>query len=284
MPQLLTTTENLNLIYFGLGLFSLGSYLVLRLVFNLKYRKILTFTVFYLMMLIAQNLGLPWLDKDLFNQALTLFVPVMLGINISMCQIMLTSMSSKRAVMVMYTTSILIVAVFTCLTSYSHSLKWQKFQEVNRLKTDLLKVYDELATSQMNNKYAVVNKAYGFRLSGQEHLFINYDDFLKDYVKRDSIYKVIKENKELLLKYPQLVLPKSVFVFISDTTRITNEDFFLKTSGPTAISIEVQINHLRKRGTKITTFFQSPNLKVYEVSNTKNGSDLNKMIFEYEAD
>lgn len=284
MPQLLTTTENLNLIYFGLGLFSLGSYWVLRLVFNLKYREILTFTIFYLMMLIAQNLGLPWLDKDLFNQALTLFVPVMLGINICMCQTMLTSISSKRVVMVMYTTSILIVAVFTCITSYSHSLKWQKFQEVNRLKTDLLKVYDELATSQMNNNYAVVNKAYGVRLSGQEHLFINYDDFLKDYVKRDSIYKVIKENKELLLKYPQLVLPKSVFVFISDTTRITNEDFFLKTPGPTAISIEAQINHLKKRGTKITTFFQSSNLKVYELSNTKNGSDLNKMIFEYEAD
>ncbi len=130
MPQLLTTTENLSLIYFGLGLFSISSYWILLLVFNLKYREILTFTIFYLMMLIAQNLGVPWLDKDLFNQALTLFVPVMLGINISMCQIMLKSMSSKRAVMVMYTSSILIVAVFTCFTSYSHSLKWQKFQNI----------------------------------------------------------------------------------------------------------------------------------------------------------
>jgi len=283
MPQLLIPEDQLSRLYILLGFTALFAAVVLMVFFKGKTRAALTFTLFYLSFLFVNTLDIMWLDEDLFNQTRTILVPVIIGVNIGMYYKMIKLLKVPNNIMgKAYGFCIVVLTVFLAYYSYSHSLKERNFKNVDKLKIDLLKVYDQLSTYQMKNTYAVVNQSYGFRLSGKEHIFMSYQYFLDNYLERDSIYQKIKNNKKLLLQNQEFILPQSVFVFVSDTTITNSKDKLLKTSGQNAMALNTVINTLKQRGNLVNTYFQSETLKVYEIVNKKHGSNLNEMIFKYE--
>lgn len=281
-PQLLVSESQLGVLFIALGLSALFAALVLLIFFKAKKRAALTFILFYLALLVINSLEVSWLDADLFNQTLTVLVPIIIGFNVSLFGKLVEKLSPTLTYV--YSAVVAGIMIFLIFQGYSHSLRGQKFQDVNKLKIDLLKVYDQLSTYQMKNSYAIVNEAYGVKLSGKEHIFINYQDFLENYLERDSVYHQIKEDVRLLNENPEYILPSSVFVFISDTTRTNAKDYFLKTPGEVANALNAQLQQLKNRGRQVNTYYTSEQLKVLEIVNNANGSNLNDMIFAYEKD
>jgi len=283
MPQLLLPEDRLRNIYMVFGFTALLAIVLLMVFFKSRTRAALTFSVFYIAFLFINTLDIMWLDEDLFNQTLTILVPIIIGVNVGLYYKIIKLLGVSNTILVKaFSLSALVIIGYLSYQSYFHSLDERNFKNVDQLKIDLLKAYDQLSTYQMQNTYAVVNQPYGFRLSSKEHVFINYDDFLDSYLKRDSTFQKIKNNKKLLLENPEFILPNSVFVFVSDTTIMNSKDRLLRTPRKTAIALDRVLSTLKQRGNLVNTYFQSESLKVYEIVNRKQGSNLNEMIFKYE--
>lgn len=107
---------------------------------------------------------------------------------------------------------------------------------------------------------------------------MNYDFFLDEYERIDSINHKNKKDPKFLVKNPQYSLSKSVLVFVlneggKDENNIFSLNKHLKSS------LIDEMNVLRKKGRKINLFYQSDILNVYEIVNDPRESKISDLIF-----
>ncbi|HRZ32511.1 MAG TPA: hypothetical protein P5335_08490, partial [Flavobacterium sp.] len=76
---------------------------------------------------------------------------------------------------------------------------------------------------------------------------------------------------------PQYVIPKSVLVFVYHDNKETN-NYFSDQNELEPLLLD-QIKTLKKRGRKISKFYESPYIDVYEIVNEPKSSKIDDLIY-----
>ena len=277
-PQLITSEDNLVSIY---AYFGWGTFLLLLPMLRKnsdKWRPALVFVLFFNIFLILEQFNLTWLDIDLYYQSLSALIVVLLGVFIGAIVYYLKISISKNPRIRVLSLGSLYLGLIT-LAYFTNGFFNYNFQKRDVIKTDILKAYNRLSSDYLPYSYAVVNLNYGQSMSKNEHHFINYNNFISDYIRRDSVYQKVKENKLFLKKNPEYILPQSVFVFVARRAQ-NSSAFGLETPPKTYAAIEEKLRELQKKGREIHLFYNDNSLKVYEIINQEKSSKLNDLIFK----
>ncbi|QYS91498.1 hypothetical protein JJC04_01395 [Flavobacterium covae] len=230
-------------------------------------KKILVFlfvTAIYLLTQIDNE----WIDKDLLFKVLSIFIPILMGINIAIVLDFLKIFSENRY-HIYEGASVVVFSIFI-FAYLQKAVLFLPMNETKKLHQDILAVNEMILRNYLDRTYAVVNKDEYFNLSSGRRYFVPYKDFLADhYMKVDYIYaKNIKRNK-FLFKHPEFILPSSIFVFKY------NADEYKELN----VEILDRIERLKLRNRKIKKIFDSNQLEVYEIINKPFSSQISNMVF-----
>lgn len=276
-PQLIFPIDQMLLGYLIFSALTVLCVLPIYLKNKGKWTPALVFSILVLVFVFLKDIRLNWIDNDLYYQTISILLVIQVGIFIGTMekysQISIPKRPKEQAF------SLLALVVVIGLTAFATN-GWFKYdtQNIDELKTDVIKIYHTLSSDYLPFSYAVVNKEYGQNLSKNKHHFINYKDFLENYIHRDSIYHQNKNNTEFLDQNPDYILSHSVFVFI---TKKDEKETIYNLSTPVEVSKELisQLNILKGRGRNINLFYDDDYLTVYEIVNREKSSKLNDLIF-----
>ncbi len=277
-PQLIISTDDLILIYLGVGCIAAVLSIFMTIKKRKKWTPMLAFILFFNAVILLKWIPWEWIDMDLYFQALSVFLVLLVGITSGIIVYYFKISIPKKPLTRSISLGVLFLGLIMVSFFTNGSFEFDYLKK-DQLKTDILLVYDDLSSNYMPFSYAVVNASYGQNISASEHYFVTYHDFVNGYARRDSIFQSVKENKAFLKNNPSVILPHSVFVFIAK--KANNNDLnALVTPQEIVDEVEVQISILKVRGRTVNLYYENEDLKVYEIVNKPNSSKLDKLIFE----
>lgn len=256
-----------------------GFVLVLLLVLIKKenWRDTLAFYAYFNFLILLTFIKSEWLDIDMLNNSLSVFIPIVIGLNIAVLMRIVNLIFARFEKF-----SPLSLAVVYGIMLYAAVFYQQK--GINALVVSdetpkqILNAYDKISQTFFNHSYCVVNDPTAQVISNNSHFFMNYDFFINDYPRIDSINTQNKKDKMFLVKHPEYSLSKSVLVFVLSEDCIDEKNVFAENKHYQSKLIE-NIKLLRKRGRKVNLFYKSRILKVYEIVNEPNKSKISDLIF-----
>ncbi|AEW87119.1 hypothetical protein FCOL_11590 [Flavobacterium columnare ATCC 49512] len=230
-------------------------------------KKVLVFLFVTAVYLLTQ-VDNEWIDKDVLFKVLSVFIPILMGINIAIVSDFLKMFSKKRYPI--YKGGFVVLFSISIFVYLEKNVLFLPMNETEKLHQNILAVNEMILRGYLDRTYAVVNKDEYFNLSSGRRYFIPYKDFLAPhYLKVDSIYaKNIKRNK-FLIKHPEFILPSSIFVFKYTTSEYEELNAELLD----------RFKRLKKRNRNIKKIFDSNQLEVYEIINKPFSSKISNMVF-----
>ena len=276
-PQLIYPIDQMLLGYLVFSVLTLLCVLPLYLKNKGKWTPAMVFSILVLVFVFLKDISITWIDKDLYYQTISVLLVIQVGIFIGTLEKYSQISIPKRPIVRAFSLLALFV-VMGLIAFSSNGLYKNDTQNIDELKTDVIKIYHTLASDYLPYSYAVVNKEYGQNMSKNKHHFINYTDFLENYVRRDSIYHLNKDNTEFLDQNPDYILSHSVFIFITKKDEMETI-YNLSTPGEVSKELISQLNILKGRGRNINLFYDDDYLAVYEIVNREKSSKLNDLIF-----
>jgi hypothetical protein len=164
-----------------------------------------------------------------------------------------------------------------------YSFKYQdqpiaKLKQSDTIPKEILNGYDKIAQIFYANTYSVVNVPAAQVISTNKHGFMNYDYFLAEYLAKDAFYFKHKKNKLFLAANPNVVLPKSVLVFVSAKAKSTDNGVEAQHAVLNK-SLLHTLQTLKERGRKVVIFYQTDLLTVYEIINEPGTSKIHDLVF-----
>ena len=275
-PQISMGVDQLILYYFIFGIVLLLALLPIYFKSKENWTPALVITIFFNLIISLRWITWDWIDVDLYYQTIAALVTLPIGIGFGVVIHYLKIALPKNQVVKVPVYSMLFIALFYMAYSSNGFLDYEANKK-DELKTDIILVYNTLANNYLPYTYAVVNENYGFTISKSEHHFIDYENFTKSYIERDSVYQDIKEDELLLKENPQAILPHSVFVFVSEN----KEANLSSLTTPVEVKKDIlnTLKTLKDKGRKIEVFYTDKYLTVYEIINKKNSSRLDELIF-----
>lgn len=241
-----------------------------------KWNAALCFLIYFNFLVVLSEIDNNWIDTDLVKLSLGVFIPILLGIAVSIVIRFAYFITVKTEVVKPAFAVTMIVGVLYSAYYYQEK-EYKKLTRTDNIPKEIISVYERIAATYFPYSYAVVNDYTTQTMSINKHFFIHYTEFMSDYLKRDSIYFKNQKNKKFLLKHPEYVVPKSLLVFIykkpdDKTNRIA-------TNCKMVPDIIKRIGMLQKRGRKVAVFYESDLIKVYEIVNVPDESKIDDLIF-----
>jgi hypothetical protein len=302
-----TYLPNLDFSYSKLMLFyqicsGIGIFIMLLLTWIKKenWKTALAFMLFFNGLVLLSRLNNNWLDTDIIITMFPVFIPITVGINAALIQKLMGSFIKEKSVLSQLIYTVIIIGFIGFLIQIQ-TKTLTELKVTDRTPTTVLNAYDEISETYIPYTYAVVNINSAEPISTNKHFFINYDYFLDNYPRRDSIYNKNKGNPHYFKKHPEMVLPNSIFVFVynpdeiksgnlvgkynSIVTEKTNldidnaESLFSEGSRKTPRLLTL-INNLNKKGREIHLYYHSDTVKVYEIVNVPKKSKTADLIYE----
>jgi len=274
IPQLLVSFTKLQ-DYYQISTF-VGMILLL---FFILYRKenwsaSFAFLLYFNFLILLGHVQSSWIDPDLLNQALSVFMPIVAGINAAIIINLLKPVFSKMEMLNKFAVAILLGGILFCAVYYQKDTI-EKLEAADTTPKQVLDAYDKISTTYFPFSYEVVNDDATQVISTNKHFFMNYSDFLYDYPRQDSIYFKNIGNPKFFKNNPQYVLPKSVllFVFSPEEAEMYGEN------GDISSKLMDQLKMLKKRGRKIELFYNNDDVKVYEIINEADESKISDLIY-----
>lgn len=274
IPQLVMSLNRL-INYYVFSAF-IGIIFLLKFTFYNKedWKASIAFLVYFISLILLGSIKNSWIDSDLLIQSLPAFIPIVIGINAAIIIRIFNPLLIKLVKFNKYVIGILVFGI-PFFAIYYQKNAINKFVASDEIPKQILAVYDQISSTYFPYSYAVVNDNRTQVISENKHFFMNYSDFLNDYLKQDSIYFKNIRNPKFFKKNPQNVIPKSVllFVFNSKKTSTYSENNELS---------KTLMNHLdllEKRDRKIELFYNNKNFKVYEIINEPKSSKISDLIF-----
>ncbi|HBI02153.1 MAG TPA: hypothetical protein DDY18_11100, partial [Flavobacterium sp.] len=212
----------------------------------------------------------------LLRLALSVFIPICFGITTAVLLRLLFPIYKK---VFRYKIPI---AVAVSLLAFG-GIVYSQVQPLNNIKTSdktprmVLDAYDKILHEYFPHSYAVVNDNIAQTLSLNKHFFINYEDFLFSYLESDSIYHHNKMKPKFFVENPQYVIPKSVLVFVYHDNS-ESENHFADQNQLEPL-LKEHFNTLEKRGRKVSLYYESPYVNVYEIENEPKSSKIDDLIY-----
>lgn len=274
IPQLVLPLNKL-LNYYVLSAMA-GILFLLKFTFYNKenWKAAIAFLLYFISLIFIGFLKNPWVDPDLLIQSLSAFIPIVIGINAAIIVRIFKPVAVKMEKFNKYAVSLLVIGII-CSAVYYQKNAIDKFSESDDVPKQVLQVYDKISRNYFPYSYAVVNDNSTQAISVHKHFFMNYEDFLNEYPKQDSIYFKNIKNPKFFKKNPQNVIPKSVLLFVfnsKESSSFAENDSLNKT-------LMHQMEVLKKRGRKIELFYANKNFKVYEIINEPKSSKISDLIF-----
>jgi hypothetical protein len=234
----------------------------------------IAFLLYFICLLFLIKMNHSWIDNDLITQVLPVFLPIVIGIN---CALILRcfNLFSVMAMQLNKYIALLLVGFFLFLSIYYQRKSLNSLPESNEIPKQILTVYDKIATDYLPYSYAVINESSTQVISKNNHFFINYSDFLENYLKQDAIYFKNIKSKTFLKKCPKYVLPKCIFLFVYTNNQSTVYNAIATNSN----QVKQQLERLRKRGRKVDLFHKNKNFTVYKIINESASSKISDLIF-----
>lgn len=255
---------------------AVGILFLLKFTFYNKenWKAAIAFLLYFISLIFIGFLKNPWIDPDLLIQSLSAFIPIVIGINAAIIVRIFKPVAVKMEKFNKYAVSLLVGGII-CSAVYYQKNTIDKFSESDDVPKQVLQVYDKISHNYFPYSYAVVNDNSTQAISAHKHFFMNYEDFLNEYPKQDSIYFKNIKNPKFFKKNPQNVIPKSVLLFVfnsKEPSPFAENDSLSKT-------LMNQMEILKKRGRKIELFYANKNFKVYEIINEPKSSKISDLIF-----
>lgn len=249
------------------------------LLFFILYKKenwgaAFAFLLYFNFLILLGHIKSTWIDDDLLNQALSVFMPIVAGINAAIVINLFKPLLTKVEWMNKFAVVALISGIIFCAVYYQRDTI-EELTEADTTPKQVLDAYDRISNTYFPYSYAVVNENAAQVISLNKHFFMNYSDFLYDYPTQDSIYFKNAHNPKFFKKNPQYVLPKSVLLFVF---KDANPEMYGE-SGDISDVLMDQLQMLKKRGRKVNLFYDNKNLKVYEIINVADESKISDLIF-----
>jgi hypothetical protein len=234
----------------------------------------LAFLLYFNFLILLGHINSQWIDRDLLNQALSVFMAVVIGINTAIFIRLFAPLFARLE-------KLNKIAVAALLGGILFAAVYFQQQTISGLDTadntpkQVLDAYDKIAQHYYPYSYAVVNDNTAQVISTGKHFFMNYDDFLKEYPKQDSVYFKNLHNPKFFKKHPEYVLPKCVLLFVFRGT----PDMYGEQNGDISTDLMRELAMLKKRGRPVGLFYQSENVRVYEIVNQPDQSKIPDLIF-----
>lgn len=243
---------------------------------NEKWNAALCFLLYFNFLVFLSEIDHNWIDTDLVKLSLGVFIPVILGISIAVAIRFAYFFYNKTEVIKPVFAVFLIVGVLYSAIHYQKK-EYKKLSKTDDIPRDLINAYEKITLSYFPYSYAVVNDYTTQSISVNKHFFIHYTDFTDNYLKRDSVYFKNKKNKKFLKKNPEYVLPNSVLVFIYKKGDDKSNRIIVNCKITPLILSKLEI--LKKRGRKISVFYESSLIKIFEIENAPGQSKTDDLIF-----
>jgi hypothetical protein len=274
VPQLVIPFDNLVLYYQLLSFSGLLLLIVYAIFLKEVWRPAVAFLLYFNVLIFISTVPSPWIDADLLNEALTVFMPVVLGIVLA-AVLRLVKPLSERFSRFNYVAAGTCCGILLFAGVYFQRPALAQLDPSAARSRQILDAYDHISSEYFPYSYAVVNDNYTQVISTHKHFFMNYSDFLYDYPSRDSIYFAHRKTPDFFKKNPQHVLPKSILLFVyhGDEEDVYGED------GDISELLMNQIKMFRKRGRKVQLVYDKKSLKVYEIINEPRQSRVSDLIF-----
>lgn len=278
LPQLILPYK--TIIYYTQWCAMIGTILWAALYFfkKEKGRGPLVFFMYFNVLVVVTHIKSEWLDRDLLYNSFVVFIPIVLGFTIAMLINLLQTIPFPWFRFSPF------VMGFTFVGMLYGALNFQKSFLQQLIPSDatpkyMLYAYDNIAKTYFSYTYTIVNDQATQVISNNSHFFMNYEDFLSQYLEKDAQYERIKKNKKIMQNNPDQILSKSVLVFVLDKNHPRDNSSFsenIKYYDP----LMKQLQELKNRGREVNVFYRSPLLTVYEVVNNPNESKISDIIFK----
>lgn len=274
--HLIVSYEQLMIYYQYLSYGSIICCLLLLFFKNEKWNAALCFLLYFNFLVFLSEINHNWIDNDLVKLSLGIFIPVVLGISIALIIRIAYFFYTKTEVIKPAFAVFLIAGVLYSAFHYQER-EFRKLHKTDNVPRDLINVYEKITLSFYPYSYAVVNDYTTQPISINKHFFIHYTDFTANYLKRDSVYFKNKKNKKFLKKNPEYVLPNSVLVFIYKKADDKSNRIIVNCEITPLILSKLEV--LKKRGRKVSVFYESSLIKVFEIENAPGQSKTDDLIF-----
>ena len=242
-----------------------------------NWRSTITFYAYFNFLILLTFMKNEWLDIDMLNNSITVFLPIILGLNISIISRILNFGLHRFKKYSPFSVAIIFVTML--YASYYYQEKSVSSLTVSdQTPKQILNAYDKISQTFFRNSYCVVNDPAAQVISNNSHFFMNYDFFLNDYPKIDSINTKHKKEPSFLVKNPQYSLSKSVLVFVLNE-KANNESNSFAENKQLQKELIANIELFKKRGRRVNLFYDSNILKVYEIVNEPRESKISELIF-----
>ncbi|MEP3372866.1 MAG: hypothetical protein ABJL43_02270 [Maribacter dokdonensis] len=276
-PQLIVSLPEVLNFYTLQGIFVFPLIVPLYIKNNRKWETLLIYALIFNAFLLLRYIQWEWIDMDMFYQVLTPMIIINFGILLGVIREYLKFLlpGNKRVRNLITPTICIFLVVFAI--KYNGFIS-KEFEQKEPLKTGVLMAYNELSNEYLPFSYAVVNANYGYKISKSEHSFIAYDLFVRNYLKSDLHYYNYKDDEEYIREHPEVVLPSNVFVFVTKKETVGRSEF-INTPKRLKQPIADVLATLKKRGRKVSIFYQDKGLTVYQIVNKENASKMDELIF-----
>ena len=277
MPQLILPYGQL-IMYFQYSTLAGGILILLFLITKREnWSLTIAFFLYFNFLVFLATVHNQWIDRDMIINSLTIFLPVIFGLNAALVVRFFNLALYKLERFTPYT-AILLVGGLTYASIYYQQNNIDKLTESDETPKHILDAYDKISKTYFPYSYSIVNDPATQVISTNKHFFMNYDYFLEDYAKVDSVYFKNKKDPKFLIKNPQYALTKSVLVFVLNENNKAEKNIFSENKY-LSVELKKELEMLRQRGRKISLFYDSKILKVYEIVNEPGESKVTDLIF-----
>jgi hypothetical protein len=255
-----------------------GFFLVLLLILFKKenWRSTIVFFLYFNFLILLSYIKNEWIDIDMLNNSISVILPIILGFNAAIIIRILNLVCYRWE-------RIYPVTVMAILGSMLYAAVFYQEKNINSLTLSdqtpkqILDAYDKISQTYFPYAYTVVNDPAAQVISTNKHFFMNYDFFLSDYLKIDSINTKHIKDPNFLIKNPEYSLSKSVLVFVlNDKSKDENNAFSQNKHLKKSLIDELKL--LRGRNREVNLFYKSKILNVYEIVNEPNESKISDLI------
>jgi hypothetical protein len=243
-----------------------------------NWKNAIVFMLLYNGIVLFSFVNSKWLDTDLIITMIPVFLPITIGINMALLMELLNPIFKNRPVVFKLFYGIVIVG-FTFFIVNVQEKTVSKLVLTDKTPKTVLDAYDQITETFIPFTYAVVNDNSAELISKNKHFFINYNYFLKEYPKKDSVFYSNIKNPYFFKIHPEYVLPNSVLVFVYNPNTIPNTSIF-KESCLLEYKIRNQLENLKEKGRKIDALYKSDVVEVYEIINVPKKSKTKDLIYE----
>ncbi len=254
---------------------------VLILLFLLVKRENWSFTVAFFLyfnfLVFLTTVHNEWIDRDMIINALTVILPVIFGL-IAALVVRFFNLALYRLEKLAPYTAFVLMGALIYASVYFQQRNIGKLTLADHTPKHILDAYDKISKTYFPFSYSIVNDPATQVISMNKHFFMNYEYFLEDYAKVDSIYFKNKKDKKFLIRNPQYALTKSVLVFVLNEHSKAENNIFSENKYLSA-ELKRELELLQRRGRKVALFYDTPILKVYEVINEPGESKITELIF-----